>query len=239
MPTQHESKKNIQKAERDAHCKALRNRFYMQGADSFEDHELLDLLMSYALPNRDTETLARDMLARFGSLKAVTEASAADIKKLHDLDDSAAILPGLVQPIARHIKTPATPYIFLTSVQLAGEYAVTLLAGERLEHLYVIVLDEDKRLLAASHVGAGTLDEMAVYPRQVVAKVLQYGGTYAILAHNHPTGLLSASASDLAATTIITKALSEADIKVLDHIIVGDGRFYSFAEKRLLATPGE
>jgi len=212
----------------------LFSQYDASGANVFDDSELLELLLAYTAANEETIETVQRLLAAFGSLKMLLGAAPQDIQRFGDVEESTAVLLAMISPLAGHMKALPSSGTFLLSVEDAGEYAISLFAHEKMESFYVLFLDQRKRLLATEHVGRGTIDEVPIYPRQIADLASKYKCRYVILTHNHPTGLLSASSNDYAATAAIRVALEETKVRVLDHIIIGDGRYYSFAEKQIL-----
>jgi DNA repair protein RadC len=116
----------------------------------------------------------------------------------------------------------------------AGELALALLRGKVTEHFYLVCLDTHKRLICSELMNEGSPDEASVNVRQVVEVSLRHGAVYVILAHNHPSGVLTASKNDIEATAAVVKALGTVSIRVLDHLIVAWDDYLSMSEKRLL-----
>ena len=215
---------------------ALRAAILSEGADVLPDGELLTLLLSFAA--KDARALAGRLLAYFGSLRGVFQADTAALLRVCGNDDSTAVLLALAEPLRRRMDA-APGSVYLRSVQAAGAYLASLLDGKQTEHFIMLCLDADKKLLSVEELGSGTADLVSVFPRDIAERAARVNCAYIILAHNHPTGLLSASSMDCASTEHIAKVLRAVGIGLLDHIIVGDGRYYSFREKNLLSPQNE
>ncbi len=217
------------------HRSRVRNRFILEGLDAFEEHEVLELLLFYCIPRRDTNELAHRMIKEFGSLAGLFEAEPEEIKKRCKVSANTAILIALIPSLARKyftIKWGDRPQ--LNSSTKAGEYATSLFAGRTYEAFYIICLDSQNRVNYAALVQEGTLTEAPVYPRLVVEAVLRHRASSAILAHNHPGGSLQPSKADIEVTSRVEKALETISVKVVDHIIVAGDRYFSFKENGLL-----
>lgn len=218
------------------HRQRVKERYMLEGLDAFEDHEVLELLLFYSVPRKDTNELAHRMIKEFGSLAGLFEADAKDIARRCQLSEHTAILVSLIPSLSRRYflgKWGDKPLVNSTSK--AGEYAVSLLAGRVYEVFYVICLDTQNRINHADLIHEGTINEAAVYPRLIVETALRHQASSVILAHNHPGGSLRPSAADINVTKRIVTALESISIKVLDHIIVAGDRYTSFAEKGLLS----
>ncbi len=217
------------------HRMRIKERFLNDGLDSFTDYQILEFLLFYSIPYKDTNAIAHRLLKKYGSLSGVFEADAKDLSKTPEIGLSSSVLLSLVPSLCRRYnkdKWGAKPV--LCSVSSAGNYAVSLFAGHTYEVFYVICLDARNRVNFSDPVHKGTINEAPIYPRLIVETALRHHANSVILAHNHPGGSLSPSSADIDVTEKISAALSSISIKVVDHIIVAGAGFTSFAEKGLL-----
>lgn len=219
----------------EGHRKRVKDRFLAEGLDAFEDHQVLELLLFYCIPRRDTNELAHRMIEKFGSLAGLFEAEPKDIRERCGVSENTAILVSLVPSLARrYFKARWGEKPKLDSSSKAGDYAISLFAGRAYEVFYVLCLDTQNRVNYAALVQEGTLTEAPVYPRLVVEAVLRHKASSVILAHNHPGGSLQPSRADIEVTGRISSALEPISVKVVDHIIVAGDRYFSFKENGLL-----
>ncbi|MDD4238203.1 MAG: DNA repair protein RadC [Desulfotomaculaceae bacterium] len=219
----------------EGHRQRVKGRFLAEGLDSFEDHQVLELLLFYCIPMKDTNELAHKMIGEFGSLAGIFEADPADICKRCGVSENTALLLSLMPSLARrYFKGKWGDKPALSNSTKAGEYAVSLFVGRTYEVFYVICLDAQNRVNCAVLVHEGTINETPVYPRIIVEAVLRHQANSVILAHNHPGGSMRPSDADLQITKRITAALEAISVHVVDHIIVAGDRYFSFAEKGLL-----
>lgn len=219
----------------DGHRDRVRSRFLLEGLDTFEDHQILELLLFYCIPMRDTNSLAHKMINEFGSFSNLLEADPQSISKRCGVSINTAVLISLIPSIIkRYFKAKWGTKPELSSSSKAGEYAVNLFTGRKYEAFYAICLDSQNRVTHAAMVHEGTINEAAVYPRLIVETALRHQANSVILAHNHPGGSLNPSGADIDVTKKICNALSSISIKVVDHIVVGGQSYTSFAEKGLL-----
>ncbi|HCX64911.1 MAG TPA: hypothetical protein DHN33_06845 [Eubacteriaceae bacterium] len=217
------------------HRQRVKKRFVQSGFDDFDDHQVLELLLFYAIPMKDTNELAHSILQEFGSLSNLFEATPEEICARCSLTEHAAILLSMVPPLSKRYNLDRwreKPTINKSA--LAGEYARSLFTGKKYECFYLISLNSQNKVNHASLVHEGTINESPVYPRILVETALRHKAHNVILAHNHPGGSLKPSSADLAVTQKITEALSAISINVVDHIIACGDSYYSFAENNLL-----
>ena len=219
----------------EGHRARVKARYLEEGLDSYEDHQVLELLLFYCIPMKDTNELAHDMLKEFGTLAGLFEADPRDICIRSGVSETTAILISLIPPMSRrYLKGKWGEKPILNSSSKAGDYAVSLFTGRTYEVFYVICLDSQNRVNYADMVHEGTINEAPVYPRLIVETALRHQANSVILAHNHPGGSLLPSTADTEVTKRITTALDAIAIKVVDHIIVAGEKYTSFAEKGLM-----
>lgn len=215
----------------EGHRARLRRRFQNEGLDSFDDHQVLELLLFYAIPRRDTNELAHLLLKRYGSLASVFEADPVDLARTDGVGDGAATLLSLVPPLTRRYSVDRTrqPRHQLQSTDRAAEFLVPFMTGRSEEAFYVLCLDTQCRVIVPALVAEGSIDKAHVEPRQVVEAALRHQAHSVILAHNHPTGTPRPTTADHRVTKLLVDALGSIGIKVRDHIIVAGEEWFSFA----------
>ena len=217
------------------HRERLKGRCLEEGLDAFDDHQVLELLLFYALPYRDTNEIAHRLLQYFGSFSGVLDADYHELCRIPGVGpNTAVLLCTLPEFFRRYQQDHMGPKVSLQRVKDAGEYAVGLFIGCKYERFYLLCLDLQGKLIKAALLGEGTLDQVSVYPRIAAETALRYRAEAVVLTHNHPTGSLQPSADDLQVTKRIALALSAIDIDVLDHIIVGGERYVSLADMGLM-----
>ncbi|NLX64936.1 MAG: DNA repair protein RadC [Clostridiaceae bacterium] len=217
------------------HRNRMKKRYLDEGLDSFSDHEIIELLLFYSIPQHDTNALAHRMIKEFGTLHDLLEADPRDIERRCKVSLNTAILISLVAPLSRrYLRQKWGERPIVNSSTVAGNYAVSLFAGRIYECFYVICLNSQNRVNYAALVHEGTINEAPVYPRLVVETALRHKANSIILAHNHPGGSLKASNADIDVTRKICQAMKPISINVVDHIIVAGDRYLSFAEQGLL-----
>lgn len=219
----------------EGHRQRVKSRYMAEGLDHFQEHEVLELILFYCIPMRDTNELAHSMLREFGSLAGIFEADPKDLCKRCGVSENTAILLSLIPPLTRrYFRGKWSDKPALSSSSKAGEYAVPLFVGRIYEAFYLICLDAQNRVNNAALVHEGTINEALVYPRLIVELALRHQANSVILAHNHPGGTVQPSKADIEVTRKIIAALGAISIQVSDHIIVAGEQYFSFAENGLL-----
>ncbi|MBC3887811.1 DNA repair protein RadC [Acetobacterium paludosum] len=217
------------------HRQRVKNRALLEGIDSFEDHQILELLLFYCIPMKDTNELAHQLIKAYGSLSGVFDADPVDLCKMAGVTENTGVLLSLMPALARRYNQGKfKEKAVLDSTSRAGEYAVALFTGRLYEVFYVICLDSQNRVNHACLLHEGTINEAPVYPRLIVETALRHQAASIILAHNHPGGSRQPSRADVDVTKKISLATEAIAIPVADHIIVAGDGYYSFAENRLL-----
>lgn len=218
------------------HRGRLRERFDKEGLDGFEDHQVLELLLFFAMPRRDTNPVAHRLLERFGSLSAVLEADLKDLAQTEGIGPSAAAFLSMIPHVTRRyfldrVRRSGKP---LNSPEAASEYLVPLMAGRAEEVFYAICLDSRLKVRHPALISEGTVKDALVHPRVVVEEALRHRASSVILCHNHPGGNASPSSQDHKLTKHLVQALGAIGIQVADHIIVAGERIYSFSREGTL-----
>lgn len=218
------------------HRERLRKRFLEEGLDSFEDHQLLELLLFHAIPRGDTNPIAHRLMKRFGSLSAVLEADTKDVLSIEGIGEKAAAFLSMIPQVTRRYfhDRIVRDKPKLNTFDAVAEYLIPLMTGRPEEVFYVLCLDSRCRVIYPALVGKGTVKEASVHPRHVVEEAIRYRAASVILAHNHPSGTTKPSRQDHTLTRLLVQALGPLDIKVLDHVIVEGNQAFSFAREGIM-----
>ena len=225
------------------HRERLRKRFLQEGLERFEDHQVLELLLFNALPRQDTNQIAHLLLRRFGSLSAVLDADAQDLASVPGMGAAAAAFLSLMPPLTRRYlhDSASREKTAMNDPHHTSRFLVPLMAGRVEEVFYVLCLDNRCRLLFPALISRGTVTDALIHPRQVVETVLRHKSVNVILAHNHPSGILQASQSDINLTLLLQRLLLPMGIRLVDHVIVAGEQTLSMASMGVLGEqrPGE
>ncbi|MFT5181171.1 MAG: DNA repair protein RadC [Alphaproteobacteria bacterium] len=209
------------KDDKKGHRTRLRARFLADDSSATPDYELLELLLFYALPRIDTKPLAKALMARYGSLAALLAAPADELRKIEGIGDTAAgLLKAVREAGIRLARADVRARPVLDSGERVIDYCRATLGHLATEGFRVLFLDTKNCLIADEPQGEGTVNRLAVFPREVVKRALDLGASAIILAHNHPSGDPTPSEVDIATTRAIMDAASPLGITVHDHIIV-------------------
>lgn len=217
------------------HREKLKQRFIEEGLGSFADHQVLEMLLFYTIPRKDTNEMAHRLLKKFGTLESLFDASPEELIRKGDVTRNTAVFLSMIPELARRymiIKQGKKP--ILDSSSKAGEFVKSLFVGKNYEAFYVCCLNSQNQLNYAALVHEGTINEAPVYPRMIVETALRHKASSVILAHNHPGGSLRPSGADIEVTRKICDALKTISISVIDHMIAAGDSYYSFAENGLL-----
>jgi DNA repair protein RadC len=217
------------------HRARLRSRFLTGGAEALIEHELIEMTLFLALPRRDTKPVARALLARFGSYTAAISASVPDLLEVEGLGMAGVAALKTVQAAAQRLARAEVLYRpVLSNWDRLIEYLQIVMAREETEQFRVLFLDNRNRLLADEVQSTGTVNHTPVYPREVVKRALELRASAIILTHNHPSGDPSPSTEDIEMTKEIQRAAQALAIVLHDHIIIGNGEWFSFRKMRYL-----
>lgn len=219
----------------EGHRQRLTKRFINEGFEGFEDHEILEYILYYAIPRVDTNPIAHRLLKTFGSLSGVLEASANDLEQIEGIGaKSAAYICMFPDVLRAYMQSRLGKRPMLRSIQDACDYAVSLLFGKPFEQFYVIWLNTQNRVIHHEMLSEGNISESPVYINKIAAAALRHHAVRCIIAHNHPGGNVKPSSADVKTTHDIMKALGLLGIELVDHIIVSDNETFSFQADCLL-----
>ncbi len=211
-----------------------REKLLQRGAEALSDAELLAIFLRTGVRGKTAVDLAREVLAGFGSLRRLLEADAASFCSRPGLGEAKYVqLQATLELARRHLQATLERGDVLTSPDATRRYLSARLRDKPQEVFAVLFLDNRHRVLAFEELFHGTVDGASVHPREVVRRVLAHNAAAVILAHNHPSGVAEPSRADEAITRRLKDALALVDVRVLDHIVVGED-MVSFAERGLL-----
>ena len=219
----------------EGHRNRMRARLLTGGPDSVADHELLEMVLFLALPRRDTKPIAHALLTRFGSFAGAVSASLPELRSVEGMGDAGAAALKTIQAAAlRLVRAEVLNQPVLGNWQRLIDYLMAVLARERVEQFRILFLDNRNRLLADEAQARGTVNHTPVYPREVVKRALELHATALILVHNHPSGDPNPSREDVEMTGLVKQAAAALSIALHDHVIVGNGRWFSFRQEGML-----
>lgn len=219
------------------HRERIREKYLKNGINSFQEYEILELLLTYAIPRKDTKDLAKNLLKKFGSIEKVITAKKEDLEEVEGLGKASISflkLMGELPHIFYENSLRNTDIITIKSKENLLKFLRSKIAFEKIEKFYVLYLSNSNELIAYNEKSYGTLDKSAVYPREIYKDVLKYDAKAIILAHNHPSGSAKPSKSDMDITKEISNGLKNFDALLLEHIIITENSYFSFLEEGLI-----
>jgi DNA repair protein RadC len=212
-----------------------RERLLTHGAHVLSDAELVSLLVRTGVAGRSALDVARDAIARFGSLSGLLTAPTTELAAVRGLGPArSAAVASVIELARRSLAEQAAVRDALTSPQAVRDYLRLSLDGRPYEVFIGLFLDSQNRVLAAEELFRGTLAQTSVYPREIVKAALARNAAAMIFAHNHPSGVAEPSRADELLTQALKQALALVDIRTLDHFVVAGGHITSFAERGLI-----
>lgn len=216
------------------HRRRVKDRFLAEGLDHFDEAHVLELLLFYAIPQKDTKPIAKSLMARFGSFPLVMEASIDELKKVEGIGENAAAFLKLVAETGKYyqVKKESDTKI-LSSPDAFGKFFVPRFRNLRNETVMMICLDAKCKLLCCHELGQGSVNSANISTRRIAEVALGMNATSVVLAHNHPSGLAIPSNDDINTTRHIAQVLAAVDVVLADHIVVADDDYVSMAESGL------
>jgi len=209
-----------------------REKLLAQGADTLSDAELLAIFLRTGVKGKSAVDLARELLSDFGSLRGLLTADQTRFCEPMGLGSSKyAQLQAVLEMARRHLAEQLQRGDALTSPELTRRYLASRLRDRDYEVFAALFLDNQNRVIQYEELFRGTIDGAAVYPREVLKRALEHSAAALIFAHNHPSGVAEPSRADRHITERLQQALGLVDIRVLDHLVIGDGEIVSFAER--------
>jgi DNA repair protein RadC len=207
-----------------------RERLIDKGAGALSDTEMIVLVLGAGLPGHDVFDVARTLLDRFGSLRAMLDASYADFDGLRGIGPAKkAQLLAIMEMARRSLVDKLRERSLMNSPEAVQDYLRLRIGGSPHEVFMSLFLDARHRLIHCDESARGTLTRMAVYPREIVRRALSLNAASLIVAHNHPSGAVQPSASDCRLTHTLRDALALIDVQLIDHLVISADRTYSFA----------
>lgn len=218
----------------DGHRKRLKEKFEKFGLDHFNEHEVLELLLFWAIPRKDTNKIAHALIDKFGSISSVFDAPAKLLMEVDDVGKSCALFLKLIPQIARvyeeskHFDNKKVPSLEECCTKLVLKFI-----GRTKEVIAIMLFDSKGKIVFDGIINYGSVNAVEVYSRRIIELVSAYSATSIILAHNHPSGVAIPSTSDIRSTDELCKTLKSMRVTIIDHIIVADGDYVSMKDCKM------
>lgn len=216
----------------EGHRERLRLRFENSGFKGFHDYEVLELLLSFALPRIDTKPIAKDLIEKYKNLPAVLDADTKELQEVKGIKKRAAqFLKIIRETIAYDYDEKAkNEEIQFTKLDEVVNYFKAMIGGMKNEVMRIVYLNSQNKFIHGENLSEGTVSEAIAFPRKVVEGALKYHATTIIIAHNHPGGVPEPSENDDSTTQQIKNALQTVNISLQEHVIIADNGFYSYRQ---------
>ncbi len=212
-----------------------REKLLQRGPAALSDAELLAIFIRTGVPGKTAVDLARDLLGRFGGLRELLAAAPEELCEVRGLGEAKYVqLQASLEMGRRFLAEKLKREVLLGSTRDTRDFLQAQLRDRKNEVFCVLFLDNRHRVLAFEELFQGTLNGTAVYPREVVKRALRLNAAAVILVHNHPSGVAEPSRADELLTNRLKEALTLVDIRLLDHLVVGDGEMVSYSERGLI-----
>lgn len=225
MPDDRKENKNIHRN----HRQKVRERYYASGFKGVASHNILEMLLFFGIPYKDTNPIAHELIDKFGSLSAVLEADVADLKQVKGMTENAACLISMILPIYQRYKQDLiTRRPNFNSIDETVEYLRSLyIDNNNIERIFVLCFDADDTLLTYRMVGEGDVSSARFDFRKFASAVLETNASTVIVSHNHPHGIAVPSFEDEQVTIRMASILNAFGVRFSDHIIVADKNYFS------------
>ena len=224
------------------HRERIKEKFLKNGIDGFAEYEILELLLTYCIPRKDTKPIAKELLNKFKSLDNVFK---ADLDKLSAIDglgkNSVAFLkligdlPSIIyKDELKNKKLIDKETLKISNKDILLKYLRNKIGYEEIEKFYVLYLSSSNEVIEFEENSVGTLDRSSVYPREIYKKIINLNAKSVILAHNHPSDNITPSKCDIELTNEIAKGLKNFGALLIEHIIITKNSYFSFLEEGLI-----
>ena len=224
------------------HRERVRKKFLENGFNGLEDYEVLELLLFYVIPIKDTKAIAKELIEKFKTLANVLKADTLELKTINGLGDVAITFLKMIGALPARIykdelknqKLIKDDKNKITDKEVLLSFLRNKIGYEDVEKFYVIYLSSSNEVIAFEESSSGTLDRSSIYPREIYKRVIMENAKSIIIAHNHPSGNTCPSKCDIDITNEIVKGLKNFGALLLEHIIITRDSYFSFLEEGLI-----
>lgn len=224
------------------HRERVRKKFLENGFNGLEDYEVLELLLFYVIPRKDTKAIAKELIKKFKTLANVLKADTLELKTINGLGDVAitflkmmgALPEKIYEDKLKNQKLIKDDKNKITDKEVLLSFLRNKIGYEDVEKFYVIYLSSSNEVIAFEESSSGTLDRSSIYPREIYKRVIMENAKSIIIAHNHPSGNTFPSKCDIDITNEIAKGLKNFGALLLEHIIITRDSYFSFLEEGLI-----
>ncbi len=224
----------------EGHRQRLRKKFLNSGLSGFLGYEIIELLLTLGTPRKNCKPMAKAAIEKFKTLRNVLEASPQELREIKGIGPHNIFGIKLVQEVARKfLKEKIIKKPIVKSSKEVFDYLYHSMRDLKTEIFKVLFLDSKNSIVNVEDLFKGTLNTSSIYPREIMKKAIQYNAANLILVHNHPSGDTNPSDSDKKVTKNLVQAGKFMQIKIIDHIIIGENKYYSFADEGFIRKYNE
>ena len=224
------------------HRERIKEKFLKNGIDGFAEYEILELLLTYCIPRKDTKPIAKELLNKFKSLDNVFKADFDKLSAVDGLGKNSIVflkligdLPSIIyKDELKNKKLVDKETLKISNKDILLKYLRNKIAYEEIEKFYVLYLSSSNEVIEFEENSVGTLDRSSVYPREIYKKIINLNAKSVILAHNHPSDNITPSKCDIELTNEIAKGLKNFGALLIEHIIITKNSYFSFLEEGLI-----
>ena len=224
------------------HRERIKEKFLKNGIDGFAEYEILELLLTYCIPRKDTKPIAKELLNKFKSLDNVFKADFDKLSAIDGLGKNSIVflkligdLPSIIyKDELKNKKLIDKETLKISNKDILLKYLRNKIAYEEIEKFYVLYLSSSNEVIEFEENSVGTLDRSSVYPREIYKKIINLNAKSVILAHNHPSDNITPSKCDIELTNEIAKGLKNFGALLIEHIIITKNSYFSFLEEGLI-----
>ena len=224
------------------HRERIKEKFLKNGIDGFAEYEILELLLTYCIPRKDTKPIAKELLNKFKSLDNIFKADFDKLSAIDGLGKNSIVflkligdLPSIIyKDELKNKKLVDKETLKISNKDILLKYLRNKIGYEEIEKFYIIYLSSSNEVIEFEENSVGTLDRSSVYPREIYKKVINLNAKSIILAHNHPSDNITPSKSDIELTNEIAKGLKNFGALLIEHIIITKNSYFSFLEEGLI-----
>lgn len=219
------------------HRQRVRSKFLSTEGRDMADYELLEFVLMIAIPRRDVKPLAKDLIKRFGCFAAVINADNNELMSVDGVKENTVAVLKLIKAGALRMSwqtLAGSDNPVINNMDVLIDYCRSAMCYQDVEEFKIVFLDSKLRVIAQETQQKGTINQVAIHPREVIKAAMRYAASAIILVHNHPSGIVTPSKADMDLTKLVKDACTAVDIMVIDHIVVGRNGYFSFCEKGVL-----
>lgn len=212
------------------HRQRVKARYAEFGLDSFREHEVLEMLLFYCVPRRDTNEIAHRLIERFGSVSKTLAAPLRELEKVEGMGYNSAQFLKMIHDLGGYCAKHSPKIRMLSNSTEFADYMRPYFKDSKIEKVVLLCMDGKGQVLACREVAEGTVNATTVSIRKIVEVAIAEGATAVVLAHNHPSGLAIPSQEDVFTTMQVEQALETIEVALIDHLIMDDEEFVSLVD---------